>query len=92
MTNLAILELFFYFLLPVSVLVLILKMLSSKRKSNKLNDIELTQAKLSFLRMSIKSKIRKKVNTLKSQFGNFLTEGDPIDAALDELMLIQFQI
>lgn len=67
------------------------KCLEYKKKSEAKNYIQSLNAKLSMLRINLKSKIKKKSYKYRSSFKTTISNGDPIDLALNELIDLKFE-
>ncbi|MBC7742316.1 MAG: hypothetical protein H7061_08965 [Bdellovibrionaceae bacterium] len=67
-------------------MLFILKVLKTRKKNDIKSEIENLQAKISLLRISLKSKVKKKALTLRTSFTKPISEGEPIDSALQQLI------
>lgn len=67
------------------------KMLEHKRNTEAKNYIQSLNAKVSMLRINLKSKIKKKSYKYRALFRSGITSGDPIDLALNELIEIKLE-
>ena len=80
------------FILNFSVLAVFslfcFKFIQSKKNSGQKNQIQNLNAKLSMLRMTLKSKLKSKSYKYRSLFRTGITAGDPIDEALNELIAL----
>ncbi len=67
-------------------LLFILKVLKTRKKKDLKEEIDNLQAKISLLRISLKSKVKKKSFTFRALFTKPLSEGEPLDLALNQLI------
>lgn len=67
------------------------KCIEFKKKSEAKNYIQSLNAKLSILRMNLKSKVKKKSYKYRSLFKNGVSPGDPIDLVLNELVDLKLE-
>ena len=63
----------------------VVKIIEYRRNLITKNEIQTLQAKVSMLRMALKSKVKKKANSFRSKFVKPVNTGDPIDNAIGEL-------
>lgn len=67
-------------------IILTIKVLKFRKKSDYKNEIDNLQAKISLMRISLKSKVKKKSFTFRSQFPKALNSRDVYDTALNALI------
>ncbi len=67
------------------------KFIQSKKNSGQKNQIQNLNAKLSMLRMTLKSKLKTKSYKYRSLFRIGITSGDPVDEALNELIALTLE-
>ncbi len=67
-------------------IMLTLKILKFRKKSGLKNEIDNLQAQISLLRISLKSKVKRKSFALRAQFPKSLSPADPANLTLNELI------
>ncbi len=67
-------------------IMLTVKVLKSRKKIDYKNEIDNLQAQISQMRLALKSKVKRKSYTFRSQFPKPLSSGDVIDSTLNALM------
>ncbi len=67
------------------------KFIQSRKNSGQKNQIQNLNAKLSMLRMTLRSKLKTKSYKYRSLFRIGITSGDPIDEALNELIALPLE-
>ena len=67
------------------------KMLEHRRNTEAKNYIQTLIAKVSMLRINLKSKVKKKSHKYRALLRDGVTEGDPIDLALNEMIEIKLE-
>lgn len=68
-----------------------IRILKGRKSSGIKNNILNIQASISLLRISLKSKIKRKANSFHSRFVKPINAGDPIDLAINELSENKFE-
>ena len=69
----------------------IIKFFEFRRNLLTKNEIQTLQARVSMLRMALKSKVKKKANSFRSKFVKPINIGDPFDIAIGELTDNKFE-
>lgn len=68
-----------------------IKFIEYRRTLHTKNEIQSLQARVSILRMALKSKVKKKANSFRSKFVRPINQGDPFDNAICELTENKFE-
>lgn len=74
-----------------AVIFCILKFIEFRRNLLTKNEIQTLQARVSMLRMALKSKVKKKANSFRSKFVKPINSGDPFDIAISDLTENKFE-
>jgi hypothetical protein len=74
-----------------AAIVFVIRFIQFRKSKESKNEIQTLQAKVSMLRMALKSKVKKKANSFRAKFVKSVNVGDPIDTALGELMDNKFE-
>lgn len=90
-TILNILSMLFDFTLFGGIVLFVIKFFHHRKNMRAKTQIQNLEAKASMIRMSLKGKVKKKVNTYKSHFVTPVNSGDSIDSHLDLLLENKFE-
>lgn len=72
-------------------MIFVFKFLRDRRKMTGLKSISHSQAKLAMLRLTFKSKIKKKAMQFRASFKKAIPKGEVVDLALDEMIGLKFE-
>ncbi len=74
-----------------AVFLFAFKYVQFRKNSNSKNELDALQAKVSMLRMALKSKVKKKANSFRAKFVKPINSGDSIDLSISELCENKFE-
>lgn len=90
-TILDILSMLFDFTLFGSILLFVIKFFHHQKNMGAKKQIDHLQAKMAMLRMSLKAKVKKKVNLFKTRYVDPANTGDTVDSTLNLMLENKFE-